>query len=347
MLKDISCKWEIVKNFTPSWFASVMGTGILAINSMFFSEYVPFLKNVASILFHLNVVLFFALLIPWMLRWLFFKEEAIADLEDPVISNFYATIAIAMLVLAADFIVIGKNIVMGEIFWFIGTFLTIFFGVMIPYLAFKGGHVKLDHINPAWFIPPVGLIVIPIAGSLIIPQFSGMMREFVVFLNYFGWGAGFFIYLSLLAVCMYRFILHHPMPNVLAPTIWINLGPIGAGTAALVNLINNSPFVTVKEPFFVFGLLFWGFGIWWVIMALVMTLYHIKKLDLPYAMSWWAFTFPLGAYVSSSHSISTIFNIELINYIGFALYGLLLSFWIVTFAKTTVNAYHGTLFKGK
>ena len=58
MLKDISCKWEIVKNFTPSWFASVMGTGILAINSMFFSEYVPFLKNVASILFYLNVVLF-------------------------------------------------------------------------------------------------------------------------------------------------------------------------------------------------------------------------------------------------------------------------------------------------
>jgi len=72
-----------------------------------------------------------------MLRWIFFKKEAMADLENPVLSNFYATIAIAMLVLAANFIVIGKNIIVGEIFWFIGTFATIFFGLLTPYLMFR------------------------------------------------------------------------------------------------------------------------------------------------------------------------------------------------------------------
>jgi len=171
-----------------------MGTGILAITSMFYSQYLPFLKDAAYFLFYFNVVLFFVLIVPWILRWTFFRKEAIADLENPVISNFYATVAVAMLVLSANFIVIGKDMFLGEVFWFTGTFLTIFFGVLTPYIMFKGGHVKLEHINPAWFIPPVGLIVIPIAGSLIIPQFSGMMQEFIIFLNYFGWGAGFFIY---------------------------------------------------------------------------------------------------------------------------------------------------------
>jgi tellurite resistance protein TehA-like permease len=38
---------------------------------------------------------------------------------------------------------------------------------------FPGEHVAMDHINPAWFIPPVGLIVIPIPGSLVIDQYSG------------------------------------------------------------------------------------------------------------------------------------------------------------------------------
>lgn len=345
MMRDIEHRYQIVKNFSPSWFASVMGTGILAITSMFYSQYIPFLKDAAYFFFYFNVFLFFILLVPWVLRWIFFKKEAMADLEHPVISNFYATVAIAIVVLAANFIVIGKDIIVGEIFWFIGTFATIFFGLLTPYLMFRGEHVKLEHINPAWFIPPVALMVIPLVGNSLINQFSGMAQEFVIFLNYFGWGAGFFIYLSLLAISMYRFILHHPLPNTLAPTIWINLGPIGAGTIALINLVKNSAFVTIKEPFFVFGLIFWGFGIWWVMMAIIMTLHYVKKLNLPYAMSWWAFTFPLGAYVAASHSVANIFSIELIDYIGFALYILLLFFWIFTLAKTAVNTYHGTLFK--
>jgi len=322
-----------------------MGTGILAITSLFYSPYIPFLKNMAYILFYFNVTLFFVLLVPWILRWIFFRKEALSDLEHPVLSNFYATIAIGMLVLAADFIIIGKNICMGEAFWFVGVLFTIFFGILTPYIMFKGEHVKLDHINPAWFIPPVGLIVIPIAGSLLIPHVSGMVQEFVIFLNYFGWGAGFFIYLALLAITLYRFILHHPLPNILAPTIWINLGPIGAGTVALINLIKNSSFITIQEPFFVFGFLFWGFGIWWVIMAIILSLHYIKKLKLPYAMSWWAFTFPLGAYVAASHKISLLFGLQLIDYIGFTLYLLLVIFWIVTLIKTFIHAYHGTLFK--
>jgi C4-dicarboxylate transporter/malic acid transport protein len=208
---------------------------------------------------------------------------------------------------------------------------------------FKGEHVTLDHINPAWFIPPVGLIVIPIAGSLIISQYAGLMREFILFLNYFGWGAGFFLYIALFAICINRFILHRPLPNTLAPTIWINLGPIGAGTIALINLVNNSTFITMKEPFFVFALIFWGFGIWWVSMALMMTFHYRKKLRLPYALSWWAFTFPLGAYVVASHSIATIFHFALVDYIGFALYFLLVFFWSITLIKTLEALYYKKL----
>ena len=62
-------------------------------------------------------------------------------------------------------------------------------------------------------------------------------------------------------------------------------------------------------------------------------------------MSWWAFTFSLGAYVAAGHVLSQLFNLELVNYIGFSLYWLLIAFWAVTLAKTSIHAYHGTLFK--
>jgi C4-dicarboxylate transporter/malic acid transport protein len=345
MLKDIECKCEIIKNFAPSWFASVMGTGILAITSLFYSKYISFLKTIAHVLTYFNIILFFILLVPWLLRWIFFRKEAYRDLYNPVISNFYATLGVAMLVLSSNFIVILNNLSMGIIFWFIGVIVTILFGIIVPLIAFHGEHVKIDHINPGWFIPPVGLIVIPIAGSMIISHFSGFYRDLILLINYFSWGSGFFIYLFLSAICLYRFILHKPLPNTLAPTIWINLGPIGAGTIALINLIKNSPFLTLKEPFFVFSFLFWGFGLWWVIIAIITTLIYIKKLKLPYSMSWWAFVFPLGAYVAASYSIAKIFNIEIVNYIGFGLYWLLMFFWTITLVKTIIRTYHGSLFK--
>ncbi len=344
LLEHVHCKCEVIKNFTPSWFASVMGTGILANTTQFYSKYIPWFKTIAMILFYFNIGLFLVLCIPWLLRWILFPKNAAADFKHPVVSNFYPTIAIGLLVLSSNFLAIGHNLLAGEIVWFIATTFTIIFGISIPAVMFMSENVKLEHINPAWFIPPVGLIVIPIPGSLLIPHFTGFWRELVIFLNFVGWGAGFFIYLSLLAVCMYRFILHRPLPNILAPTIWINLGPIGAGTVALYNLITYSSFIVTKEPFYVFGLIFWGFGIWWVIMAVLITLYYIQRITLPYAMSWWAFTFPLGAYVAATHMVATQLGITLIDYVGFALYWLLVSLWSVTLIKTAINAYKGSVF---
>ncbi|OYT45167.1 C4-dicarboxylate ABC transporter [Thermoplasmatales archaeon ex4484_6] len=345
MLRDIKCKCEIVKNFAPSWFASIMGTGILALTSDFYSQYIPWLKEAALALFYFNVILFFVLLIPWILRWVLFKKESYESLKHPINSNFYPTISVGMMVLSSDFLVIGKNDLMGSIFWFSGAAITVLFGIYLPYSMFKGDHVRIEHINPAWFIPPVGLIVIPIAGSLLIDKFTGTVQELVVLTNFVGWGAGFFIYLFLLALVTHRFILHKPLPNILAPTIWINLGPIGAGTVALINLVQHSSIITVKEPFLVFGMIFWGFGIWWAAIAILMTVHYIRRLKLPYAMSWWAFTFPLGAYVAASHVVAKTFSLEIVDYVGFALFLLLVCFWVVTFINTVRYTYHGTVFK--
>jgi len=344
MFKKLRCPCEIVKNFSPSWFASVMGTGIVAITSRFYSAYIPFLKGFSVFLLYFNILLFFILLVPWILRWFMFRKNALVDLEHPVLSNFYPTISIALLVLSSDFILIGKNISLAKILWIVGAIFTIFFSILVPFIMFKSESVKLDHINPGWFIPPVGLIVIPIAGSILINSFQGVARELVIFVNYFSFSSGFFIYVALLAVCMYRFILHHPLPNVLAPTIWINLGPIGAGTLAFVNLIKNSPFIQNKATILSLSTIFWGFGIWWVLMAITMTIYYIRKVKLPYALTWWAFIFPLGAYTGATHVVSMLTGIKIIDHIGFTLYLLLLFMWTITLITTAIKTYEGTTF---
>ncbi len=329
------------KKFAPSWFASVMGTGGLALVSNAYSKYLFILKDFGIFLTYLNTALFFILLIPWIHRWVKFREYAIRDLVHPAISHFYGTIAIGLLVLSADYLLILKSFVISFYLWVFGAALTILFSFLIPYLMFIQKDIDLKNVTPAWFIPPVGLIVIPLSGGFFINHFGGVIREILVFINYFAWGSGFFLYLALFSVVMHRFITHEPMPCGMAPSIWINLGPIGAGTSTLIILASNSYFISFKDIFFGFALIFWGFGVWWFFMAVIMTIHYIKNLNLPYSLAWWAFIFPLAAYVSGSHSVASVFQLEVVDYFGFSLYFLLLALWTITSIKTIINLTKG------
>ncbi len=53
-----------IKDFAPSWFASIRGTGVVAAVSTAFSTYIPILSILGKILAICNVGLFFILLIP-------------------------------------------------------------------------------------------------------------------------------------------------------------------------------------------------------------------------------------------------------------------------------------------
>jgi len=328
---------KYIKNFTPSWFASIMGTGILAVSCKLFSGYFSLLEPLSKILFYFNISLFFVFLVLWILRWFLFFDNAKNDLFHPVISSFYPTIAIAMLVIAGGFVIIFNNIKFAEIFWLIGAILTIIFAFLISFIMFCHENIEISHINPGWYIPPVGLIVIPIAGAFFEPLNSGIYQQIITLINILGLGGGFFLYIALLAIIVYRLILHSPLPGTIAPTIWINLGPIGAGNIALINLISKTSFISIKEPFYIFALLFWGFGLWWLGMSIIMTLRYIKKAELNYSMSWWAFIFPLGAYTASTHLIAKTLHLEIIDILGFGFFMLLFTIWCITIFKTLIN----------
>ncbi|BAA29978.1 tellurite-resistance/dicarboxylate transporter [Pyrococcus horikoshii] len=322
-----------VKDFAPSWFASVMGTGALALVSKSYSFKLPILEAFSKFLTYLNTIIFFVLLIPWLLRWIKYPSEAKKDLYHPVTSHFYGTMPIAMTIVAVNLAMFGyKEIALP--LWILGSILVVIFAFLIPYLFFISEGVDVKTITPAWFIPPVGLIVIPLTSLPFVPS-SVMWREVFIVLNYFGFGAGFFIYLALFAIVMRRFITHELLPPIMAPAVWINLGPLGAGAVALLNLAKIMPIA--KSAFKAFAFILWGFGLWWLIMAILMTLHYLKNLHLPYSLAWWAFIFPLGAYVSATYNVGISIGITAMIEFGFALYWFLLALWLVTGIKTLVH----------
>lgn len=337
----------VIKDFAPSWFASVMGTGIVAIASFYYAHYWSWLQSLATVLWILNMLLFIVLFVPWLMRILLHRQECYKDLRDPVIGQFFATMPIACLVLAADLLIIGSQhlginlaVVLAKGFWLTGVVLAVLLAVTIPLLNFISREVKIEQINPAWFMPPVSLIVIPVSGAKLIPYWPDSWQQLLLVFNYISWSSGFFLFLFLGAICLFRFFCCPPLPGALAPTAWINLGPIGVGTIALYNLGSAStPFLghQVLPVINLLALLIWGFGLWWLICAVSLTIYYLREGSLHFSLAWWAFTFPLGAYTVATHLIASSINSSAIDLYGFFCFLILLAIWLLVMVRTIIG----------
>lgn len=336
---------EISRSFAPGWFAAVMGSGVLALTTHSLSGRWPWLSPLALGLHWFNVALFALLAVPWLNRWLRFREAALATLKHPVQASFYPTFAIAMLVVAAQWLAIDgcEGLALG--FWWGGTALVFVFSFAVLFHMFRGEHVGLEHVTPAKFIPAVGLVVIPVAGGPLLELQSGAARELALLANVLGLGAGTMMYLGLLGLTLQRKILAKPAVGVLTPTAWIHLAPLGVIPVSLLNVLDQLPFAVPHAPFLFLSLLLWGFGVWWLAMASLLTLAARRAGQLPFALSWWGFTFPLGAFVAASLRLSPLTGIGGVDVVGVACWGLLLGLWLLTLARTLAGVASGAIFR--
>lgn len=261
-----------VSAFAPAWFAAVMGTGVLAVTLRFYARYAPPLDPLAWVLHGLNVVLALLLAGPWLARWLRYPAAAMSSLRHPVQAHFYPTFSIALLVLSLQFLVFGPQRELALALWLLGAALTVVFSLAILLIIFQGESVTQDHVTPAMFIPPVGLVVIPVAGAPLAEGLPPGWREALLVANWAALGAGSLLYVGLLALTMFRYVLGKRVGPPLVPTAWINLGPLGVIPVSLLSLDAAMPGLGAGGAVAVIGLLLWGFGVWWLLMASLLTL---------------------------------------------------------------------------
>lgn len=336
---------EISRSFAPGWFAAVMGTGVLAITTHALAARWSLLATLALALHYFNLLLFVVLSLPWLTRWIAHRDAALATLKHPVQASFYPTFSIAMLVIAAQFLAFGEQIDLALLFWWPGALLTFVFSFAVLYSMFSGEHVGLEHVTPAKFIPAVGLVVIPMAGGPLLAHLHGAAHELALFANIFGLGAGMLMYIGLLSLTLQRKYLAKPAFGILAPTVWTHLGPIGAIPLSLLNLAEAAPFAVPGGTLVFASLLLWGFGAWWVVMAALLTAAAWRRGMLPFALSWWGFTFPLGAFVSASFRLGHVSGLRGVESFGIACWGLLLAVWLLTLSRTASGVASGSVFR--
>ncbi|NJK95594.1 MAG: C4-dicarboxylate ABC transporter, partial [Bacteroidales bacterium] len=161
--------------------------------------------------------------------------------------------------------------------WWAGVLLHTVF--MFKTISFWIQHnFEIQHFNPAWFIPVVGNILVPVSGVDFAP----------VIFSYFYFAVGFFFWIVLFTIFLYRAIFHVQLPEKFIPTFFILLAPPAVGFISYMRIAaswdNFSVFLLFMAYFFI---------------ALLAVMYK-SFTKLKFFMSWWAFTFPLTAATIAS-----------------------------------------------
>ena len=137
-----------------------------------------------------------------------------------------------------------------------------------------------------------------------------------------------------------RRVLHPLPPAPLAPTLWIGLGPVGVAVLAPLALARaGQDLVGAAAPIVALfsqlaGTAVWGFGLWWLALALTLLVRYLRTGPLPFHLGWWAFTFPLGAFTVATLTLARAWQTSALEGVGVVLYLMLVGFWGVVAART-------------
>ncbi len=208
-------------------------------------------------------------------RTMRYPSEVKKDFQHPIRVNFFPAISICFLLMSIGYLEAGYT-QLAKIFWLIGAPLHLVLLLIILHNWFHNQY-DLKTFNPAWFIPVVGPLLVPVVGvDLFHPEIS-----------WFFFAIGILYWILLMAVLINRIFFHHPMAQKLLPTLFILVAPPAVGFISYMKLTHTlDPAARV---------LFY-FGVFTVLMLLTMI---SKFREVPFFLSWWGYTFPLDAFTLS------------------------------------------------
>lgn len=357
-LRQLEHPREAIRQFTPNWFAVTMGTGILALALPQLP--LPGMQALGQALWLFNIALFCLFSLMYAARWVFFFHEAKQVFGHATVSMFFGTIPMGLATIINGVLVFGvplwgeQVVALAFNLWWLDVVLALVCGVSIPYLMFTHQEHSIDQMTAVWLLPVVAAEVAAASGGLLVPYLSGDQAYHVLIASYVLWAYSVPVALSILVILLLRMAVHKlPHQNMAASSL-LSLGPIGTGALGLLLLGADAQSVmasrglesvgTVAHGLGVIGgLLLWGLGLWWLLLALLITIRYFRH-GVPFNLGWWGFTFPVGVYALATLKLGSVLQLGFFNALGVGLVTLLALMWLWVASRTLKGAWRGELF---
>lgn len=350
---------HLLGNIGPNWFASVMGTGIVATAAATLPVRIPGLRGFAEVVWVIAAMLLVVLVVLVGGHWLRNPRVARTHARNPQMAHFYGAAPMALITIGAGAIVVGRDLIgaraavdLAWVLWTAGTLGGLFTAVSIPYLMFTQHDVEPDAAFGGWLMPVVPPMVSAACGALLIPHMvPGTGRETMLFGCYAMFGLSLVASLLIIAMIWSRLTHYGTSGSARVPTLWIVLGPLGQSiTAANILGTNANPAVSreLAEGMRVFGVLFgvpvWGFAVLWIGLATALTVRTLRR-GMPFALTWWSLTFPVGTFVTGTSQLALQTHLPAFEVAAVLACAGLLGTWVLVAIRTARGSWRGSLFQ--
>ena len=275
VLEDKVCEKNRLKFFPIMMYAIVMGMSGLTIMYQKAAQWLVFPNMIGTMLMYITTLIFFIVSFIYISKYMKYSMAIKKEFSHPVRINFFAAISISMLMLAIIYKEHYPTI--SACFWYPGAVLH--FYLTMHTISFWINHnQELDHSNPAWFIPIVGNVLVPVAGVGFASH--GLLMYF--------FSVGIFFWVILFAILLNRIIFHHQLAVKFMPTMFILIAPPAVGFIA---------YFKMYEVVDMFAMMMFNIALFFTLLVAFM---YKNFLKIKFFISWWAFVFPLAAMAISS-----------------------------------------------
>lgn len=343
---------KFIIGFTPIWFATVLGFGGIAVSSVLIAKIfnVLWLNPLAVGLIYFNLALFIFLFLIWVLKVIFHFNFLIGELKHPVLAGFHSLMPAAAIMVAINFSKIGQAFSLGYyqelsiFFWVIGAIFEFILLTLTIYYLIINEEMNINFINGGWLVPPVAALLTPIAGLKLVEFISSpSLAENVLWINYFFFGAGIFVFLLIAMSLLGKIFFSEKLNPKVFPSLWILLVPFSLITLSLSLFVEKTAYYFPEFKNALEGIVFLvnpmliGAGVWLLILLIILTYHYFKKIGLSYGVGWWAFVFPTASVSMASLNQSILANQPFFAYCGLIVYLLLIVITLAVLSRTVKN----------
>ena len=307
-----------LKFLFPGWYAVVIG---LAGLSLAWQLAVPLMGEIAGlaamVLGALAAAMFAALSVATLLRANRYPEAWQDDRRHAVRHAFIATLPLAVLLLATVASALFGDSLWVRLLWWCGSLSQLFVTVWVMARWWRGnaganerGGLTWVAVTPALFLPIVGNMLAPLAG----PALGAGDWATAQF------GIGLLFWPVVLVLIVSRIVTQGRLPERQLPALFIFIAPPAVAGLGLLSL--GAPAAV--------GWACWG-------MALFMLLWvgtQVQRIiAAPFAISYWAVSFPLAAFttltlrLATPGSLMAVLGPVLLAFTSLIVWGLLMATW--------------------
>jgi C4-dicarboxylate transporter/malic acid transport protein len=330
----------------PNWYATVMGTGIVALSATLLPVHVPGLHTLAVVAW-LNAAALFAALTALAATSIARDPRGARDHAlTPGMAPFLGAPPMAAMVVAAGSLpTVHLPVAIAGALWAIGTLAGLATAALVPLLMITRHDNAPDAAFGGWLMPVVPPMVSAATGAALLAHVpSGQPRLDLALLLYACFGLSLVASLVTITI-LYSRLMHHGLgARERIPTLWIVLGPFGTSITAATMLGDDAPAalpLQYRDALHALGVVYGvpalGFALLWIAVAAGATLHTVRRDGLPFTPAWWSFVFPVGTVVSGTAVLARHTGSDALKALAVALFVALAAAWL-TAATHTLKA---------